>query len=175
MGRVDQLEKTASPESKADEIIRKHMVFSMLGGAIPVPVLDLAAVTAVQLDMLKQLAANYDVALDAQSTRAFMTSLTSALGGSLLGRLSASAVKLVPGIGWAVGGVAQVVVTGGSTYAVGNLFRRLFREGKQLDSLDVAAVKEECAAYFEQGKEIAKTLHKKIRRDNSSLDAGDEQ
>ena len=33
----------------------------MIAGAIPVPLVDIAAVTAIQLDLIKELADHYDV------------------------------------------------------------------------------------------------------------------
>ena len=150
-------------DDRADTIIRKHMTYAMLGGAIPIPLADLTAVTAVQLDMLKQLAVTYEVPIDPRSSRAFVTSLVSALGGGLLGRIGASAAKMIPGIGWAAGGVAQVLMTGGTTYAVGNLFKRVFREGKTLDSIEPAEVRQEVASYYETGRAKAAELRKQLR------------
>jgi uncharacterized protein (DUF697 family) len=40
---------------KADEIIKNHVWFSTIPGWLPIPLIDLAAVTAVQIDMIKQL------------------------------------------------------------------------------------------------------------------------
>ena len=160
---TDQTElETSDQDTRAKEIIRKHMMYSMAGGAIPIPIVDLAAVTAVQLDMLKQLAATYDVRLDAKSTRAFVTSLTSTLAGATLARVGASLMKIVPGVGTLAGGATQVVVTGASTYAVGNLFKRLFKENRSIDDLDVQSVKDEFLSYFEAGKERALSLKDKV-------------
>jgi uncharacterized protein (DUF697 family) len=145
-------------DQEADSIIRKHMLLSMAGGAIPVPVLDLAAVTAVQLDMLKQLAKAYDRTFDSRSARAFVTSITTALAGTMLARLGASLIKFVPGVGWAAGGVTQAVITGGTTYAVGGLFKRLFREDRPFTEVDVDLVKDELNSYFEAGQKLARKL-----------------
>jgi uncharacterized protein (DUF697 family) len=158
-------------EKDAEAIVRRHVGYSMLGGAIPVPLLDLAAVTAVQLDMLKQLAKAYRVPFDSASARAFVTSVTSALAGNLLARLGASLIKFVPGIGWAAGGVAQVVVTGASTYAVGQLFKRLFRGRHSLEDLSPEVVKDEVSRYFEQGKDVAESLWKSRRASGPAPDA----
>ncbi len=149
-------------EESADTIIRKHVTFAMAGGLIPVPLLDLAAVTAVQLDMLKQLAQEYGAPFDSGSARSFVTSLTSTLAGSVLARVGASMVKAIPGIGTVLGGITQVVTTGASTYAVGNLFRRVFREKRPIESLNVETVKAEAAAYYEKGVELAKSLARKV-------------
>ena len=50
-----------SDRTQADKIIRDHVVWSMGAGLIPVPLADIAAVSAVQLDMLSKLATEYQV------------------------------------------------------------------------------------------------------------------
>lgn len=147
----------------ADATIKKHVVYSMMSGAIPIPVVDLAAATAVQLDMLKDLAKVYDVPLNARSAKAFVLSITTALAGRALGRFAASAVKIIPGVGWAAGGVAQAGATGASTYAVGTLFKRLFCESRDFEELDVAAVKGEVQSYYEEGKAVAESLKDAVK------------
>ena len=42
-----------SKEHSADGIIKSHVVWAMGGGLIPVPLFDIAAVTAIQMDMLR--------------------------------------------------------------------------------------------------------------------------
>ena len=37
----------------AENIIRNHVIWACAAGMVPVPFVDLAAVTAIQLDMLK--------------------------------------------------------------------------------------------------------------------------
>src|SRR5262245_10265043 len=93
----DVVDTAAPPDDRADAVIKRHVVYSMLSGGIPVPVVDLAASTAVQLDMLKQLAAVYEAAFDARSSRAFVASAMAALAGNATGRLGASLLKAVPG------------------------------------------------------------------------------
>lgn len=156
-------------EAQADSIIKKHMALAMAGGAIPVPLLDLAAVTAVQLDMLKRLAGTYAVPFDGGSARSFVTSLTTALVGTTAARVGASLVKLVPGVGTLAGGAAQVVLTGASTYAVGNLFKRLFREGRTIDELTVDAVREELMSYYEAGQDVARDLAGSVKKKASGV------
>jgi len=47
-------------EDKADRVINNHVMVSMGAGAIPVPLLDVAAVTAIQLDLIRELSYLYD-------------------------------------------------------------------------------------------------------------------
>ena len=157
-------------DAEAERLIRAHVGLAVAGGAVPIPIVDLAAVTAVQLDMLKKLASLYEVPFDGSSSRAFVVSLTSALGGSMAARLAASAVKLIPGVGSIAGAMGQVAATGASTYAVGNLFRRMLREGKSIDDVDVESVKLEAAEYYELGKGIALDMIDKVRGGNPDDD-----
>jgi hypothetical protein len=60
-----------------------------------------------------------------------------------------------------VGGVTAVVATAASTWAVGNLFRRLFRERRPLQDLDPATFRDELASYYEKGLEFARSLRGK--------------
>ena len=46
---------------QADDIIRKHVAYSASAALIPIPGADIAAVSAVQLDMLRQLAGLYGI------------------------------------------------------------------------------------------------------------------
>lgn len=45
----------------AEMIIKNHMVWSMGAGFIPIPLLDFAAITYIQLDMIRQLAKIYEI------------------------------------------------------------------------------------------------------------------
>lgn len=45
----------------AAKIVRNHMLGSMAVVLVPIPLVDLAIVTGIQLKMLRKLAAHYDV------------------------------------------------------------------------------------------------------------------
>ena len=47
--------------TKAEAIIHRNVLWSLGAGLLPIPVLDVAAVTAVELKMLKELSAVYEV------------------------------------------------------------------------------------------------------------------
>jgi len=147
----------------ADEIIRKHMKYAVMGGSIPAPVIDLAVVSAVHVAMLKELADCYGATYDAGSARAFVTSVSGAMAGLTAARVAVSLMKILPGVGWTTGSVAQAVCTGASTFALGRLVRRLFRENRALDELAVSTVTDELASYFESGKDAAAAVLKRLK------------
>lgn len=89
-----------SQKVKAEAIIRSHVLWSMGGGLIPIPLVDFAAVTAIQLEMLQQLARLYEVDYSQSTGKAFVSALT----GTTIARLGASFVKAIPGIGTWIGG-----------------------------------------------------------------------
>lgn len=142
---------------KAETMIQRHVIYSMGAGAIPIPLVDLGAVTAVQLDMIKQLCGMYDIDFNEVTGKSFIASLT----GSLFARYGASLVKAVPGIGSLLGGISMVIMSGASTYAVGQVCANFLDGNISLDNVDVKAAKKMFDKEFERGKEIAKDLKKK--------------
>ena len=54
-------DKKAERRKHADTVVRNHVIFSMGAGFIPIPVADIFAVSASQLDMIRQLCKVYDI------------------------------------------------------------------------------------------------------------------
>ena len=145
-----------------EQIIRQHVIFSLLAGAIPLPIVDIAAVTAIQIDMLKQIAATYDVDFNQERGK----SIAAALVGTTLGRIGASAIKAIPGVGTAIGIGSQVIISGATTYALGQVFDYHFKNNGSLFDFDLEKMKDKFQEFFEKGKEIAKNLNKKPAKDD---------
>ena len=57
--------------------IRNHVIWSMGAGLIPVLVADIFAVSALQLDMIRQMCRVYDVDFQETQGKAIVTALTS--------------------------------------------------------------------------------------------------
>lgn len=141
----------------ADTIIRNHVIWSMGAGLIPVLIADIFAVSALQLDMIRQLSRTYDVNFSETQGKAIVTSLTS----STLARVSAgSLVKLIPGVGSIIGGATVSVFAGASTYALGQVFKRHFESGGTILDFDPARLKKMYKEQFEKGKKVAEQLKK---------------
>jgi len=105
-------------ERESERAITKYTTYAMGGGAIPVPLLDIAATTAIQVAMIKRLCEINGIEYkDEQST-----ALISAIASSFIGKFAASFVKAIPVIGWIFGIPAQVVASGILTHATGKAF-----------------------------------------------------
>ena len=143
--------------SLADGIIRNHTIWSMGAGLIPVLIADIFAVSALQLDMIRQLCKVYEVDYEETRGKAIVTSLTS----STLARLGArSIIKLIPGIGSMIGGVTVSLFAGASTYALGEVFKTHFESGGTILDFDPDRLKNMYKDQFEKGKEHAKNWSK---------------
>jgi uncharacterized protein (DUF697 family) len=139
---------------RADRIIKKHVLWASGAGLIPVPLADLAAVTAVQVSMLEDLSKVYAV----QSSGPVLQSFVTALTGGMLARLGASAFKAIPGIGTFLGGASMSIMSGASTYAVGQVAKRQLETTGNLAKVDLDAAKREYSKAYESGKEYVENL-----------------
>lgn len=143
-------------ESKLERsraIVRKYMYWSMGAGFIPVPYVDIAAVTGVQIKMLADLSQHYGIPFAKNRAKEIVAAL---IGGALPGPIAASAVgsavKMVPVVGPIIGGVSVPILSGATTYAVGTVFIQHFESGGTFLDFDPDKVKEHFRADFEKGK-----------------------
>ena len=135
-------------DERAEAAIREHVGYAVVASAIPVPIADVLAVTAVQLDLVRQLAGMYEAKYDETWGKATVAALT----GASAARFGASAIKAVPGVGWFVGATTQAALSGASTWAVGELFKRHFAAGGTPDTFDLTPMRESYRDWVERGK-----------------------
>lgn len=135
---------------EAEKIIKNHVIWSMGAGLIPVPLIDLTAVTAIQIDMIRQLAKLYDADYSKSSGKAFISALT----GSTFAKVGSSLVKLIPGIGTYLGEMSMAVLSGASTYGVGQAAISVLEVSNNLFNIDFKWAKQKYEKAFEQGKKI---------------------
>lgn len=140
--------------AKAQPIIKRHVLFSMGAGFIPIPIVDIAAVTAVQLDMLRQLCKLYDQDYNDSSGKAFVGTIA----GNTLSRIAAhtigSVFKTVPIIGSALGGATVSAFSGATTYAIGQVVAQHFASGGSINEFDAEELRDFYQEQFQKGKDI---------------------
>lgn len=139
---------------RADRIIHSHTLWSMGAGLIPVPMFDILAVSAIQVDMLKQLAEAYEADFTENIGKTFVTALT----GGTFARIGASLIKAVPGVGTLVGGASMSVLSGASTYAVGQVAKRHYETGGNLVDIDLDSARKTYDDAVERGKKVVGDL-----------------
>ncbi len=150
----------------ADSIIRNHIIFSMGAGIIPYPVVDVFAVSAAQLDMIRQLCKVYDQDFQESQGKAIVSSLTTAT----LARIGAgSLAKLIPVVGTIVGGITNSIMAGASTYALGEVFKIHFSTGGTILDFDADRLKKLYKEKFEKGKKVAEELRKQQEKKKEAM------
>ncbi len=151
---MTEVQNQDSKRQEADTIVRNYAIGSMVPSLLPVPMLDLAVVTGVQLKMLHSLTQIYGVPFKKDLARSAMASL---LGGTValsLARVTSSAIKAVPVVGSLIGAFSMPVVNGASTYAIGKVFEQHFETGGTLLTFDPVQMREYFKQQFEEGKKI---------------------
>ena len=161
---------------RAETIVRTHVLWAMGAGFIPLPVADALAVAAVQLDMIRQMSGLYGIAFAETQGKAIISSLA----GSALSRLGANAlIKAIPVVGTFIGGASMAAVSGASTYAVGQVFKRHFEVGGTFVDFDTSRFKKFYDEQFDKGKSVAEELKKeeeaKRQNDGSKPDQAQKQ
>lgn len=138
--------------TNADQLIKQHVIWAVGAGLVPLPLVDFVAVTAIQLDLIRELCTLHQVSFEASRGKTWVGALT----GGAMASIGASVIKAIPGIGSVIGALSMSIASGASTWAVGQVVHKHFAAGGTLTDLDVAAAKQQYDAEYERGKEVAK-------------------
>jgi len=126
----------ADQATRVEAIIKKYTYLSMGAGLIPIPVIDMGALLALQLRMVAVLAQEYKQDFHRDKGKAFISSLVGSTVPATGGPALASLLKRVPIVGQTVGVLAMPALNGASTYAVGKVFAQHFASGRSFLSFD---------------------------------------
>ena len=152
-------EAALEQDEKSAKIVNKYILWSLGAGVIPIPLVDMAAVTGVQLKMIKEISRVYDVEFSEVKGKSIITSL---LGSIIPNSLSAgalgSAFKLIPVIGWYAGSVSMSAFSGAATYAIGKVFIQHFASGGTFLEFNPDTMRQHFKEEFEKGKEKVKEM-----------------
>jgi uncharacterized protein (DUF697 family) len=125
--------------TQANSIVERHTAYAAVGGIIPVPIANVASVTAVIVRMVKRLSDLYGIPFERDRARAIVVGL---MGGAMptgLGAVTTSTLfYVVPGsglVGLAVSSIAAVACT----RSIGRIFVEHFESGSNLHDLRATA------------------------------------
>jgi len=141
---------------RAREIVRRRSNWAMAGGILPIPFLDVCAVSAIQIVMIRELSIYYGIPFYRSMAKSFVTALL----GSVLpvvasGGLAGSIAKAMPFFGWGVGLATVPLVAGATTRAAGMVFVQHFESGGTMLDFDPMATREYFKREFEEAKQRA--------------------
>jgi uncharacterized protein (DUF697 family) len=117
--------KDVAPDERkvqARKLVERFALWSGVAGLLPVPIVDLAAVAGLQIQMLRRLSQMYDVPFSKNRGKALIASFAGTMIPASAGLGVASLIKSVPIAGTAVGVVTTPALSVGATYAIGLAF-----------------------------------------------------
>lgn len=162
-----QVDVTTTTDKDADSraVIKKHVLISMGVGAVPIPIVDVAAVTGVQLSMISKLAKVHGVQFAEDLGKSLLASLVGGLGSkALVTSFLGSAIKAIPVVGSAIGAVTFPAFAGATTYAVGKVFDKHFAQGGTMLDFKPADVKEYFSEELDKGKEVVNNITTTVKK-----------
>ena len=146
-------------QQNALKTVKHYMWGSMGAGLIPGPLVDLIAVSGVQVKMLAEVSKIYEVPFQKNRGKAIVGSL---LGFSLAHSMACGVLgiflKSIPVVGVLAGGPAMAVFSGASAWALGSVFIRHFESGGTFLDFDPEKAKEYYRTQFEEGRRMATTM-----------------
>lgn len=144
-----------SKSATANDIVNNNIALAMGAGLIPLPWVDLAAITAVQLKLGKELAEHYAINYKEEQVKGIVVALLGAYTSTAAASTAAVALaKSIPGLGSVIGVVTLPVVAGAITYAVGKVFVQHLESGGTFLSLNVPDVQAGFLREVEKGKQV---------------------
>ena len=151
----ESLQKLVDRANKAHETVKKYALGSMAIAALPLPLVDLAAVTGLQVKMVHNIANQYEIPFSQNLVKSLIAAIT---GGALSVTTVmplASFVKVVPLIGQVAGFISGAVMFGATSYAIGKVFIEHFESGGTFLDFDPENMKAHFQKLFEEGQKFA--------------------
>jgi len=112
----------ARRRARARSIVERHKTFAAVGGLFPIPIVNVAGVTAVILRMVKQLSDLYGVPFERDRTRSFIVGLVGGAVPTGLGAATTSTLAFVLPAHALVGLGVSAISAGALTRGIGLVF-----------------------------------------------------
>jgi len=151
---------------QAGDCINRHTIMAAAGGLIPVPFVEMAAVSTIQLRMIAKLCDIYEIKFSEHAVKnSIGTLLATVLPVSGVGYAASAFLRGVPLVGSVFGMVAMPSLFAASTYALGRVFSWHFSKGGTIGNFDAEKMKDRFKEEFEAGKRKVTNLVKRNKPD----------
>jgi len=135
------------------KLVERFSLWSGAAGLLPIPIVDLAAVGGLQIQMLRRLSQVYDVPFSRHRGKALIAGLAGTMIPASTGIGMASMIKSVPIAGAAIGAVTTPALAVAATYVIGLTFIEHFAKGGTLLDFDPPDYHE----FIKSGMELRKS------------------
>lgn len=145
-------------EFDALRIVKKSSGWSAAAGLLPMPLIDLAAIGAVQVSMIKQLADHYGLPFRKDLAKSLVGAAVGSAGAFAVGAPIGSMMKAVPVVGTFVSTFVTPAAAAAATYALGKVFIQHFEAGGTLLDMNADTVREHYYAEFRRSQPVRDTV-----------------
>lgn len=158
---VQETEEVAIAEAdeliaQARDCIHRHSIYAAVGGLVPIPFLEMATCSTIQLRMLAKLCDIYGVPFSENAIKnSVATLVATVLPASGIGLATAGIIRRVPVVGTIFGMVAMPAFAAACTYALGRVFAWHFAKGGTAADFDAEEMKDRFQDEFADGKRKA--------------------
>jgi len=139
-------------DQKAMALVNSYVPWSVGAGLLPLPVVDMVALAAVQLRMLSKLSGMYGVPFMENGVKSIVSSLLGTVISTNIGASLGSLVRVIPFVGPVIGIAALPTLYSAATYAIGRVFVTHFEAGGTFLDFDPQKTREYFIAEFEKAK-----------------------
>jgi uncharacterized protein (DUF697 family) len=123
-------------DEQASQLVDRYSLWSGAAGLIPIPIVDVAVVGGVQIQMLRKLSEIYGVPFSDNMGKSVLASLAGSLIPASTATTTAmgvgSVMKGMPGVGTVIGALTMPAFSAGATYIIGKVFIQHFASGGTL-------------------------------------------
>lgn len=155
-------------EEQALKSIRHHVYGSAGVGLIPIAIVDLVGLMAVQLNLVRRLARIYDIPFSKDVAKHIIGTLVGSYVPTTVSFPFASLMKMIPVIGQVAGALTMPAFASASTYAIGKVFLQHFASGGTFLTFDPDKVKDFYAQMFKEGEKVAQEAEEKKKTEKKA-------
>ena len=151
-GQEEALSLRMKRVDTAHNSVKNYTMAAMAVGFVPMPLLDMAALSAIQLKLVHSIATIYEVPFSKNIAKSIIGSV---LGSSIAVTLAmpvASFIKVIPIIGQSSGTISTALIGSASTYAIGKIFVEHFESGGTFLDFDEEKAKAHFKSLYEEGR-----------------------
>ncbi len=139
-------------DQQAMALVKSYMPWSAGAGILPLPLVDMVALTAVELRMLSKLSDMYGVPFMENGVKSIVSSLLGTVVSTNVGVALGSLVRVIPVVGTVAGIFAVPSMYTAATYAIGRVFVTHFEAGGTFLDFDPQKTRAYFVAEFEKAK-----------------------
>lgn len=134
-------------DKKANKVIRNYTIAATGSGIIPNPVVSAAAITGIQVMLIKKLCELYNIPFTKKRIDVIINSVV----GSVVTRLVALATVAIPGVSTPMKGLSGGAIAGLYTATVGEFYKVHFQNGGTLKDASISDISKYFLEEYQRG------------------------